>query len=294
MSPEPRNGPVAVVGDDGGAVVELVESMGLRTVSGEPTDHEEATVAIAIGEPALFEVAREWPTTPILPVDVSAGHQAVPPGALQSALGHLADGTYTIQNQPLLSVTLDGDPVGTAVSDVMLVTAEPAHISEYTVERPAESISTFRADGVVVATPAGSAGYARQVGGPILSPDVAALSVVPIGAFKTERDHWVVSVPEETWALKLSVEREEAPVSLLVDGHDTRRVAADEQLTLAHGGVISLMSVPESESVYRPLGDRPHTTRTVDDRGSTDFASSPETQSSEESARLPDASFPRE
>ncbi|WP_181686164.1 NAD(+)/NADH kinase [Halorhabdus salina] len=294
MSPEPRNGPVAVVGDAGGAVVELVESMGLRTVSGNPTDHEGVAVTIAIGETALFDAAREFPSTPVLPVDVARGHQSVPPGALQSALGHLADGTYTIQDRPILSLSLDGESIGLAVSDVMLVTAEPAHISEYTVSRPAESISTFRADGVVVATPAGSAGYARQVGGPILSPDVAALSVVPIGAFKTERDHWVVSLPAETWALRVSVERDDAPVSLLVDGQDTGRIEVGETLTLADGGTVSVLTVPESESAYRPLGDRPGATRAVDGQDNDEFTLSPKTQDSTQSSTLPDASFPRE
>jgi NAD+ kinase len=292
MSPEPRNGPVAVVGDDGGAVAELVESIGLRTV---PADaHADVAVAVAVGEHAFRNVARQLPSTPILPVDVPQGHQAVPPGALQAALGHLADGTYTIQEHPVISLSLDGESIGPALSDVMLVTAEPAHISEYTVERPAESVSTFRADGVVVATPAGSAGYARQVGGPILSPDVAALSVVPIGAFKTERDHWVVSIPTETWALRLSVERDDAPVSLLVDGQDAGRIEVDERLTLAEGGRRSILTVPESESTYRTPEDRPRPTRAVDGRDSNDVSSSPETRDNEQSSTLPDGSFPRE
>lgn len=43
-----------------------------------------------------------------------------------------------------------------------------------------EFISHHRADGIVVATPTGSTAYALSGGGPVVHPELAALSLVPI------------------------------------------------------------------------------------------------------------------
>ena len=256
MSDDPGAGPVAILGDDGGAVRELVESVGIGVRSGTPDGIDDAGAVIAVGESAVLDLARRGCSVPIVPVAVPGGLEAVPATALQRALQRLRDGSWTSHDRPVLAVRRTGERIETALTDVMLVTAEPAHISEYAVSTPGDAISTFRADGVVAATPAGSNGYARRVGGPILSPDLRGLSVVPVGAFKTERNHWVVSLPREETALSMTVEREEAPVSLLVDGRDAGGLPAGDRLDLVADGSISIVVVPESESAFRTAAER--------------------------------------
>jgi len=256
MSDDPGAGPVAIVGDESGGVPELVESVGRAVRPGTPEGIDDATVVLAIGESAVRDLARRGCSTPVLPVAVPGGLESVPADALQTALQELSADTATVGTRPVLAVRRGGKRVETALTDVMLVTAEPAHISEYAVSTPAEPISTFRADGVVIATPAGSDGYARRVGGPVLSPDLRGLSVVPVGAFKTERDHWVVTLPSDGTALSVTVERDEAPVSLRVDGREAGRVPAGERLAVDADGRLPVVVVPESRSAFRTDTDR--------------------------------------
>lgn len=270
MNDDPGAGPIAVVGDERGAVSELVESAGRRVRPGTAGGLGDATVVLAVGEAAVLDLARQSCSTPVMPVAVPGGLQAVPADALQTALQRLEDGSATIRERPVLAVDREDERIETALLDVMAVTSEPAHISEYAVSTPEESISTFRADGVVVATPAGSDGYARRVGGPVLSPDLRGLSVVPVGAFKTERNHWVVSLPTDGPALSMTVEREDAPVSLLVDGRDAGTIPVGDRLEVGADGHLPLVVVPESESAFRSEPDRPRPDDTVGGRGPID------------------------
>jgi NAD+ kinase len=121
--------------------------------------------------------------------------------------------------------------------------AEPARISEFSVAGPGGEIARFRADGVVASTPAGSDGYNRRAGGPVVAPGTGVASVVPIAPFSTSGGHWVLPIE----SVALAVERDETPVELLVDGRRERRVAPGDPLELSVAGVFETYALPEGE-----------------------------------------------
>ena len=97
------------------------------------------------------------------------------------SLAHLCDDSFTVEEKMLLEAT---DDRGT--------TWERLALNEVYLMRPDRGIATvrvridegewmqYRADGVAVATPVGSTGYAFSAGGPIISHDVPCLSLFPI------------------------------------------------------------------------------------------------------------------
>lgn len=238
---------VGVVGGDGDAVSAL-SAGGVRVVDGDVDavlDSEPSVVA-AVGERALTALARRMPAVPVLPVEAGRGVRSVPTSALADAAERIRDGDWHTDRHPLVVVETPDGTQAVGALDAMLVTAEPADISEYTVRTGGERVARFRADGVVIATPAGTAGYARAAGGPVAAPGMDLFVVVPISPFATTLDHWVVPLGN----LAVTVERDEAPVEALVDDRSIGTVEAGKPVRLDPAGVLEAVRLPESVSPF--------------------------------------------
>lgn len=202
------------------------------------------SVLVTIGEAGLTAVARTGTDVPVLPIGSVPGIESVDVDDIDAAIAAALEGDAIERDRPLLGVELGSGSSRSdrerALLDVTLVTDEPARISEYSVESRGDAIAQFRADGVVVATPVGSYGYASAVDAPRLSPAVDAVVVVPIAPFVTATRRWVL--PEDD--LALGVERDEGDVSLLADDRIVGTVSPGERVTVAVDGTLSTLVVP--------------------------------------------------
>jgi len=81
-----------------------------------------------------------------------------------------------------------------------------------------ESVS-YRADGIIVATPTGSTAYSMSAGGPILDPEMEALILNPICPFTLSNRPFVL--PSKQRITITVAEEQRAGVILMVDGQDT-------------------------------------------------------------------------
>ncbi|AFK18529.1 ATP-NAD kinase [Haloferax mediterranei ATCC 33500] len=251
----------AVVGDE--SVGTAVRDAGATVVP--PNDAEDADAVVAVGEASVSAIALDstW-DCPVLPVDCGMPW-SVPHRRLEAHLAPILAGEGRVVDYPTLSVRVEGDHAGRALFDAMLVTSEPAHISEYGVAHASTAVpfsagvdddsvddstvvsddddtddvwtpvDEFRADGVVVATPLGSSGYARATGGAVVGPD-AGVAVVPVSPYATQNDSWVFQPP-----LRLTVERDDAPVSLVVDTEVAREVAPFESVVVERDDTVPLL-----------------------------------------------------
>lgn len=220
----------------------------VQTVSVEAADDElgAADILVPIGEAALLSLVRAAHGTPILPIDAGRGIQSVPREELENALSRVAEGQEQVHSVSTLDVRSDGERFR-ALMDVMAVTSEAAKISEYEVARQRDGeelvLDRIRADGMVAAAPAGTPGYVTAAGGPILDPDMDAVTVVPVGPFRIEQPHWVLELP-----ISIQVVREEVPVSLLVDDREVGSMGAGTAVELRWGDPVEIVQTPESRS----------------------------------------------
>ncbi|WP_338741837.1 ATP-NAD kinase [Haloplanus salilacus] len=188
-----------------------------------PEDDDALDAVLAVGEAGLRSIATDPPEVPVLPVIDGGGRHVVDRSALCDSLAAVDAGEGHIDTHPVLRVRRDGTIVGRLLRDVVLVTATPASISEYAVAGDGTATSV-RADGIVVATPIGSDGYAAAAGGPVLDATTGVV-VVPVAPFSTGADTTVV---DPDTGLALSVVRD-GEIALFLDGvrHGSVGVGAD-------------------------------------------------------------------
>jgi NAD+ kinase len=115
-----------------------------------------------------------------------------------------------------------------ALNDVVINRRTEARLLDISVAVDGAPLTTYRADGVIVATATGSTGYALAAGGPILSPEARIMLVQPIAAHMSLKTALVV--PGES-VVELTVTGDQAAV-LNVDGLSAADVGPDDQVVV--------------------------------------------------------------
>jgi NAD+ kinase len=197
-----------------------------------------ADLLVAVGVDGLRAAGETAASSPILSVglDAACSLSTSDPATVADAVARVAaesvDAVPAVTHRPLQLAA--GESTAMAVADCMLLTTQPARISEYAVTTGETPLTEFRADGVVVATPIGSGSYARAAGGPRLAPG-SGVAVVPIAPFATQADSWVVQPP-----LTLTVERD-TDVTVFADDRRLTSGGTEISVTVTQGSPLSVV-----------------------------------------------------
>jgi NAD+ kinase len=108
------------------------------------------------------------------------------------------------------------------VNDAVL-TRSVARLLDLEARLDGAEITTYKADGLIVATPTGSTAYSLAAGGPLLTPDLQALVLTPISPH-TLTNRPLVFRPDSRLAIR---NVSGGPATLTIDGHWTHELAAD-------------------------------------------------------------------
>ena len=102
-----------------------------------------------------------------------------------SLLENLFTGNFELDRRAMLHITVKTSTGGTraesfALNDAVISNGSVARIVDLELYASGEPVTTYRADGVIVATPTGSTAYSMSAGGPIVDPELGCLCVTPI------------------------------------------------------------------------------------------------------------------
>ncbi len=130
-----------------------------------------------------------------------------------------------------------------ALNDVVVTKAALARMIDLDTYVDTHFVSTFKADGLIVATPTGSTAYSLSAGGPIMFPSVAALIITPICPHMlTNRP---VVVPDSS-VIQLVCRSEDEEAYLTIDGQVGEPLRARDRIVCrASEKTLSLIRPPK-------------------------------------------------
>lgn len=148
---------------------------------------------------------------------------------------------------------------GVAMNDAVVNAGAPFRMIEIELaiepEYAGTSAVTFGGDGVVVATPSGSTAYNLSLGGPIVSPGIDGLCVVPIAAQSLAFRPIVYNASCSTW-LRLRTANE--GTTLVLDGQLPFALATGQQVRITrHPSRLRLVHNPDF-SYWQMLAHKMH------------------------------------
>ena len=156
------------------------------------------------------------------------------PAEVNKKLDKILSGAGWVEERAMLSATLqpadNHKPAQSfyALNDVVMARGEIARIVHITAEIDGHHFTTYRADGVVVATATGSTGYSLAAFGPVLHPESQDFVIMPIVPHLTLR-HPIV-VPASTHVgLTLGTAHQ---ATLSIDGHTSLPLSNGDRLVI--------------------------------------------------------------
>lgn len=141
----------------------------------------------------------------------------------QPTLARIIAGEYEVDRRLALEAVVerggnDRTAHFRALNDIVIVKRELGRMLELHVTADREPLCSYRADGLIIATPTGSTAYALSAGGPIVFPNLRALVLAPICP------HTLTNRPvvlPDSFDLELRVKSDENGAILTCDGQQS-------------------------------------------------------------------------
>ncbi len=144
------------------------------------------------------------------------------------------------------------EPPGTfyALNDVVVARGAVARVIYVEASIDGEPLTTYKADGVIVATATGSTGYSLGAGGPILHPQAKESLLLPILPHLSVTYSLVIPA---TATIKLCLSTTH-PATLSIDGHINLPLSSGATITVKHSpNTVRFLRIHPETSFYSSL-----------------------------------------
>ena len=222
---------------------------------GAPTCEKDALaraadlIVVLGGDGTLLSIARRLHrSVPILGVNLGelGFLTEVVEDEAMDMLKRVLAGRYELDRRMTLAARLERDGKVLerfrALNDVVITNGARARIVEFSVSVDGLPLTTYRADGTIVATPTGSTAYSLSAGGPIVEPTVQVLVLSPISPHTLSKRPMVLR-PDAV--VRVEIARREQDALLTIDGQEGTALAGGDVLEVRQGrSPVSLVRAP--------------------------------------------------
>jgi NAD+ kinase len=220
---------------------DIAAAIGATSVAHENLAPRADLFVVLGGDGTLLGVAREIGELekPILGINLG-GLGFLTEVSIDEAMGTLARivaGDFAVDGRIMLHAAVhreDGSTVEkfSALNDVVIVNRAVGRMVELAVVANHIPFCTYRADGLIVATPTGSTAYALSAGGPIVYPSLRVIVLAPICPHTLSNRP--VLLPD-SFELDIRVKADDQGAMLTCDGQESAPVGPTDTIVITRG-----------------------------------------------------------
>ncbi len=171
----------------------------------------------------------------------------------------MKSGNYEVENRMLLNATLfrNENKIGEfhAMNEVSLIKGIDSGIIDLEVNIDDKYMTSYRADGLIVATPTGSTAYSLSSGGPILHPSMNAIVLSPICPFALTNRPIVVPDGSE---LEVKLTYDGPSIRCVLDGQEREPMEYADTLKIKKADAPVKIVQLSGKNFYQVLREKLH------------------------------------
>lgn len=170
------------------------------------------------------------------------------------ALDGWLEGHFDIDHRMVIEVSLKrgGQTIEThrALNDAVINQTARARMIEFDCYVNEHFVNSFRADGMIVATPTGSTAYSLSAGGPIVHPSMSAIMLTPICPHTLSNRP--VVLPDDS-VVDLVLKQTGEGAVLTIDGQRTVNLTPDDQIIVRRSPTTFDLVRPTNRNYFEVL-----------------------------------------
>ena len=217
------------------------------------------TCAIVLGgDGTILKTARFYAKYQVPILGINLGRlgflSQAKPTQIKEAIDYLLKGAFKIENRLMLSA-FDGKME--ALNDIVIKGEAFSRTSRLYVEINNNLVCDYLADGLIISTPTGSTAYTLSAGGPIITPSLNAIVIVPICPHTMNARPIVIPDSE---VIKVTSSQDEPLLKMSADGQETKCVDVKEEIVITKSkdyAKLILLNL-EKNSFYSVLKEKLH------------------------------------
>lgn len=154
----------------------------------------------------------------------------VPPEEMEPFVRDIAERRFVVEERTVLRIESDGDPEGLyALNEAVIDKSSSMRVIHLSVHVDDEFLVSFQGDGIIVATPTGSTGYALAAGGPIIAPASRVIVLQPVSPHSLSAR--TVIVPDSS-RIRITVSDRSDQARLTADGQTEKLIEPPASVTV--------------------------------------------------------------
>jgi NAD+ kinase len=223
----------------------FIKHEGFELASLENIGHKADLVVVMGGDGTMLSVARTLRDSNVCLIGINRGRLGfltdLQTDNMLGELEKILQGEYQLESRMLLQSAVSREQAqlwqSVAMNDVVIKSA--FRLIELEVHVDGKFVSRQRADGLILATPTGTTAYGLSAGGPIMHPDLHAISIVPISPHTLS--YRPITVPADSVIEVIIVNAADAQISFdgqgqhpLIEGDHIRIARGEQEIQLLH------------------------------------------------------------